>query len=273
MAARNLAPEDSPLALFGSEVRHYRDAADLTQRDLGEKIGYSEQAVGMIETANRKPTLDFAERCDELFNTGGALVRLWPLVRRAGVRPWFAEFIELEAQATAIHMWEPQWVPGLFQTEEYVRELVTAYKLHAPEEVDQMISERMERQRVSLAPGGPDIWMLLGEGALRRQVGGPEVWRAQLAHLLDAVEGSRKWAVQVLPFDAGAHALSDGTIILLAFEDAAEVAFIDGPGSGRVVGQSEEVRGFRFRFDHDRAKALSPDRSLEFINNLIQGNQ
>ncbi len=273
MASIASPPGDSPLGLFGSEVRHYREAADLSQRELGLKIGYSEQAVGMIEQGRRKPTLDFAERCDDLFETGGALARLWPVVRRAGVLPWFADYMEVEAQATAIHLWDAEWIPGLFQTEDYAREVITSYKLHSPDDVDERVSVRMERQRIALAPGGPDIWMLLGEGALRRQVGGLDVWRQQLASLVEQVQGSRKWVVQVLPFHAGAHALSDGTVILLAFADAAEVAFVDGPGFGRVVGQGEEVRGFRFRFDHDRASALPPDKSLEFINNLIQENQ
>lgn len=267
MASRRLTPEDSPLAYFGSEVRHYRELAGYSQKELGEKIGYSEQAVGMVETANRKPTEDFAKRCDEELNTGGALVRLWPLVRRVGVQAWFAEYVELESQAIAIHTWDPQWIPGLFQTEEYARELITAYRA---KDVEQQVAARIERQRDVLTPNGPEVWTVIDESALRRPVGSPDQWREQLERLAQIARSSDKWVVQVLPFLAGAHALSDGALVLLSFDDAADVAFADGPGKGRLVERNQEVRGFRFRYDLCRARALSPEDSRALIDNLIE---
>lgn len=265
------APAESPLGVFGNEVRHHREQiARLSQRKLGERIGYSEQAVGMIETGRRKPTLEFARLCDDALETGGLFARLWPMLRHASSVSWFDEYNEVEQRAIAIDGWNPEWIPGLFQTEAYARELFLSWRAHPPAEIDELVDARIERQRVALAAAGPDIWMLVGEGALLRRVGGPEVWRAQLEHLVALVRDCHRWVVQVLPFLAGAHALSDGAINLLSFSDGADMVFTEGPGVGRLIDRAEEVRPFRFRFEHDRAKALPPEESLTFIHNLIR---
>ena len=67
----------SPLVIFGAELRHYRQAAELSQEQLGEKIGYSGALVGAVETARRMPGEDFTQRrCDQALSTDGALSRL-----------------------------------------------------------------------------------------------------------------------------------------------------------------------------------------------------
>ena len=80
--ARELDPSSSVLAYFGSELRRFRTAANLTQGQLGDAINYTGALVGLIETAKRTPARDFAERCDAVLNTDGALIRLWPLVNQ-----------------------------------------------------------------------------------------------------------------------------------------------------------------------------------------------
>jgi transcriptional regulator with XRE-family HTH domain len=273
MASTPAAPEDSPLGVFGAEVRHHRERARLSQRELGKKIAYSEQTVGMIESGRRLPVEDFAKRCDEAFGTEGLFARLWPMVRYANPLGWFAEYLEAERRALSLCAWEPEWIPGLFQTEDYARAIITAYQIHDPAGFEERVALRMERKHAVLGPDGPDIWMLIGEGALRRQVGGVAVWRAQLEYFAAKIESSRRWVVQVLPFAAGAHALSDGTLYLVSFADGPDLVFTDGPGAGLMLDRATHVRDCRFRFDHDRTKALPPSESLEFINDLIKGSR
>lgn len=273
MAATSAAPEDSPLGVFGAEVRHQRERTCLSQRELGRKISYSEQAVGMIEAGRRKPVLDFAQRCDDVFGTDGLFERLWTLVRNANPQGWFAEYLEAETRALTLRIWEPEWMPGPFQTEAYAREVIAAYQTHQDDEIEERVSRRLERQESLLRPGGPDIWMLIGEGAVRRQVGGFEVWRKQLMHFATTMKSQRRWVVQVLPFAAGAHALSDGALSIVSFADSPDLVYADGPGVGLLVDRAEEVRDCRFRFDHDRTRALNPAESLAFINDLIEDEQ
>jgi transcriptional regulator with XRE-family HTH domain len=104
-ALRDLEPASSVLAFFGAELRRLRSAADLSQEDLGQRVSYSGSLVGMVETARRAPTRDFAERCDDALATGGALTRLWPLVSQEALPRWIQQFAELERVATSIRSW------------------------------------------------------------------------------------------------------------------------------------------------------------------------
>src|ERR1700749_1324030 len=123
MTALELDPSSSVLAYFGSELRRYRAAAGLSQGQLGEIVNYTGALIGMVETAKRTPSQEFAQLCDSALETGGALSRLWPLVKRDNFPKWFRGFVELEAAATSIDWFEPQNVPGLLQTEDYARAL------------------------------------------------------------------------------------------------------------------------------------------------------
>ncbi|MBR7824691.1 helix-turn-helix transcriptional regulator [Actinospica sp. MGRD01-02] len=266
MPTKPIDPGESPAAFFASELRRLREASGYSQNDLGKKLGYSEQAVGMVELTRRTPTEEFAKGCDRAFGTDGAFARLWPLVKRASVQRWFQEYVELETRAMSIHSWDPQNVPGLFQTEAYARELIAAYRGN---DTDALVAARMARQETAFVPGGPQIWAVIDEAVLRRPIGPQAVWLNQLARLVE-LGSSPHCVLQVLPFATGAHACSDGAVILLGFDDGPDIAFADGPGQGTVVERSEEVRGFRLRYDLVRAQALSPEASLGLIEGMIK---
>lgn len=266
MPTKPIDPSESPAAFFASELRRFREASGFSQKELGAKIGYSEQAVCMVELAKRTPTEVFAKGCDTALVTDGTLMRLWPLVKRASVQRWFQEYVELETRAVSIHSWDPQNVPGLFQTEAYAHELIAAYR---GSDTDALVAARMARQDTALVPGGPQLWAVINEAVLRRSIGSHSFWLKQLAHLVELGRSPNR-ILQVLPFTAGAHACSDGAVILLGFEDGPDIAFADGPGQGRVVERGEEVRGFRLRYDLVRAQALSPEASLALIESMIK---
>lgn len=108
----------------------------------------------MVELAKRTPTEAFAKGCDDALLADGTLLRLWPLVKRASVQRWFQEYVELEARAVASHSWDPQNVPGLFQTEAYAHDLIAAYR---GSDTDTLVAARMARQDAVLVPGGPQL--------------------------------------------------------------------------------------------------------------------
>lgn len=266
MPTKPIDASESPAAFFASELRRFREASGYSQKELGAKIGYSEQAVCMVELAKRTPAEAFTKGCDDALATDGTLLRLWPLVKRASVQRWFQEYVELESRAVSIHSWDPQNVPGLFQTEPYAHQLIAAYR---GSDTDALVAARIARQDSVFVPGGPQLWAVVDEAVLHRPIGSREVWREQLVRLVELGSSTNR-ILQVLPFAAGAHACSDGAVILLCFEDGPDVAFADGPGQGRVVERNEEVRGFRLRYDLVRAQALSPAASLALIESMIK---
>ena len=143
-ALRDLDPSSSVLAFFGAELRRLRGATGTSQEELGQQIAYSGSLVGMVETARRAPTRDFAERCDTALATGGVLARLWPLVSQEALPRWFRPFAEVERTATGIRSWGPMVIPGLLQTPDYARALISAWQPgDGREAVQEQVTARM----------------------------------------------------------------------------------------------------------------------------------
>jgi transcriptional regulator with XRE-family HTH domain len=272
-ALRDLDPASSVLAFFGAELRRLRTKAGLSQEELGQHISYSGSLVGMVETARRAPARDFAERCDEALATGGALARLWPLVSQEALPRWFRPFAEIERAATSIRSWEPLVIPGLLQTEDYARALITAWQPgDSREAVQQQTTARMERAQILDREDPPLLWMIISEAALRNPVGGPRVLRDQLTRLLDREAEHPKIIVQVVPLDAGAHPGLEGPLVLVARPGEPDVAYLEVQGQGRLVVASDEVDRYGLLYDLLRAVALPPDTSREMIAGCAKGD-
>ena len=265
-APRDLDPASSVLAYFGAELRRLRAAAGISQEDLAQRISYSASLVGMIETARRAPARDFALRCDGVLDTGGTLARLWPLVSQEALPRWFRPFAEIEREATSIRTWEPLDIPGLLQTEEYARALITAWQPgDSNETVEQQVAARMERQHLLNRNDPPLIWAIIGEPALRNPVGGPAVLHEQLISLLDAEVAHPRLILQVIPLTAGAHPGSAGPLLLLTRQGEPDVTYLEVQGRGLMVDRAEEVARYGLLYDVLRAVALPPDASREMI--------
>lgn len=123
-APLDLDPTTSVATYFGSRLRRLRQAADLTQEQLGDLINYTGSLIGQIETARKTPTLEFARACDAALDSGGELADLWKLLKN--YPDWLDAYVEEEQKATAIETYEPLCISGLLQTPEYARELTRA---------------------------------------------------------------------------------------------------------------------------------------------------
>ena len=155
----------SALALFSEELRRARSAAGLTQDQLGERVGYSPSLVAHVETGSRAPSLDFARRGDEALSTGGLLARLQPFVRSEAYPAWFRDWVEVEREAVSLRWFEPLLIPGLLQTEEDARAVLAAAHPASPEEeVERLVSARMDRQAILDQAGPPLLWVILDRG-------------------------------------------------------------------------------------------------------------
>ena len=269
--ARELDPSLSALAFFGSELRRFRTAANLTQDGLGQIIRYTGALVGLVETAKRTPTQDFAERCDDALHTEGALSRLWPLVNRGSFPSWFRGFVELEAAATEIRSFQNHLIPGLLQTEEYIRAVLRLRpSRYSAAQVDDLIAARLSRQALLTQPLPPLCWFILDEAVLRRPVGSTTVMRMQFARLLELVDSPHTF-VQVVPFSAGAYPGLDGALTMLSFAEGPDVAYMEGHANSALLIQSvEQVTECNLGFDLIRAVALSPHLSADMIKTALE---
>ncbi|WP_405447060.1 helix-turn-helix domain-containing protein [Streptomyces achromogenes] len=256
----------SPLHYYGFELRRYREAAGLTQRQLGEIINYTGSLIGQIETARKVPTLEFSQRVDAALGTGGALTRLVELVLRSQLPNWFQQVAELEARAVEICSFQEHLVLGLLQTEAYARAVLGALD---QDKLDDRTAARLSRQRVFKKEEPPVFWAILSEGALFQEIGGPKVMREQLAHLL-TFEHDPLVNVQILPFSAGAHAGMQGPFDIYRFAADPAIVYTEGYGSGHPTANPDTVKDCSLRYDHLQAAALSIKRSAELIRGVME---
>lgn len=263
---KDLDPSASPLDYYGAELRRFREAAGLSQKDLGAIIYCTGSLIGQIETAKKLPTREFTQRADAALGTDGALMRLLRLVLRSQLPSWFQPYAEMEARASHIYSFQAQLIDGLVQTEEYARAVLGVLD---DERLTERLAARMERQRVLDRQTPPKLWVVLSEAALHQEIGGRQVMWNQLAHLLGFRH--RRWVkVQVLPFAAGAHAGLLGSFVLLRFDDNPDIAYEEDYGPGRMTANSPEVRERWLRYDHLQAAALSVEDSAELIARVME---
>jgi hypothetical protein len=162
-------------------------------------------------------------------------------------------------------------LPGLLQTEDYARAILRAAPGAGPGgDIDQQVALRMERQAVLDGSAPPELCLVLSEGVLRVQVGGPGVMRAQLGKL---AEVARRGAVtlQVLPVGAAAHVHPISPFTILDFADPADpsVVYTEHLTGSLLLEDPDEVRRYRMVFDRLRAEALDPGQSIDLIAQLV----
>ncbi|MFE2582037.1 helix-turn-helix domain-containing protein [Streptomyces sp. NPDC059378] len=261
-----LDPGASPLDYYGFELRRHRETAGLTQRQLGDIVNYTGSLVGQIETARKLPTPEFSERVDAALGTGGLLSRLVALVMRSQLPAWFQQVAELQTRAAEIYSFESQMVHGLLQTPGYARAVLGTLN---QADLDDRTAVRMARQSIFEKEEPPVFWAILSEAALCLEIGGPEVMRDQLAHLL-SFENAARINIQVLPYSAGAHAGLTGAYDLYRFESDPAIVYTEGYGSGHPTANPDTVKGCSLRYDHLQAAALSLRDSAELIQRVME---
>lgn len=263
---QTLDPTASPLDYYGWELRRQREAHGLKQGQLGEIIFCTGSLIGQIETTRKIPTRDFSERVDAALGTDGLFSRLIGLVLRSQLPTWFQPYAEMEAKAAYISTYQAQVVYGLLQTEEYARAVLAT---GTPEDLEGLVSARVERQRILEREQPPLTWVVLDEAVLHRPIGGTEVMRRQLAHLLEFTD--HRWVhVQVLPNKVGEHASLAGSFNFLRFEDDPDVVYTEDLISGHMTANPDTVREAALRYARVQAAALSLEDSAEPIARLME---
>jgi transcriptional regulator with XRE-family HTH domain len=253
----------SGLALFAAELVAARKRASLSQDELASRITYSGSMVAMIEGLRRVPSLDFAERCDQVFETTGTFGRLQQLARTTPLPTWFRPYAEIEATATQLRSWQPSFIDGLLQTEDYARALLSRRPNTGEDDIEALVAARMERQAILDREVPPLLWIVLDEAVLHRRVASEKVMRDQFDHL---AEMSRRpnITVEVVPFSAGGHYALLGAFTIVEQGDTPYRLPRDGR-RGLHCGEPATVARLALAFDTVRGETLPWATSRDFI--------
>jgi transcriptional regulator with XRE-family HTH domain len=261
---------------LASELRRLREAAELTIDEVGEKLECSASKISRIETGHVGVTPRDVRDMLEVYGLEDdereALVQLSREARKKGW--WHAynevftgSFVGLESDASFLHTHQALLVPGLLQTAAYMRAVIRAIRPDSAEaEVERKVTARATRQKLLTDPHPPEYWAVLDEAVLHRAVGGREIMRAQLEHLVE-VAALPNVTLQVVPFEAGAHAGMEAPFLILGFPEQADpdVVYVENTTSGVYLEQPSDVHRYTLMFDHLRAAALKPDDTVVMV--------
>jgi DNA-binding XRE family transcriptional regulator len=269
MPAQSEPYEFPAIRAFATELTVWR--GEMAKSSLAEALGYTPQLISQVEAGKNLPSKQFAEDLDTYFITNGLFVRLWKLIketRHLGTLPrGFAEFVAREAQASMMYVFDSTVINGIFQTREYAYEVMKAGR--DPEEIDQLVTKRLERQEILVRPKPLRIVAVVDEMALRRMIGNPEVMRGQVERLIERAEQPNV-TLQIVPADRGSYAGLPGAFTTMAFDDGPDVVYIEGHVGGQLIADAATVREYAVRYDLIRGAAMSDDESVKLLHSILE---
>jgi hypothetical protein len=170
-----------------------------------------------------------------------------------------------------VRWWEPLLVPGLLQTPDYARALFRAWQTTgSDDEVENLVTARIDRQRIFDRPKPPSLWAVLDEGVLRRSIGSAKVLHDQLVHLAELAERPTV-RIHVVPAEVGAHIGLLGAFAIAGFaDDAGGIVYFESPDQGETTQDSATVASMILTFDTLRSEALPRGASRDLIMRVAE---
>ena len=271
--------------LLGAQLRRLREGAGVTRDNAGYHIRASGSKISRMELGR----VSFKERdvidLLEFYNVDDTAERdkLLQLTREANAVPWYQKFqdvvpdwfhvfVGLEEAAQLIRVYEVQFVPGLLQTEEYARAIITqGAPGMEPDEVERRVALRMGRQKLLTRENPPRYWVVMDEAALRRPMGGRDVHVAQIERLIDLV-GEPNITLQVMPFRYGGHAADGGAFTIMRFPetDLPDVVYMEYLTGAHFIDKPEEVERYAVVMERLSVAGTSPDRTREILTEMLK---
>ncbi|QMU75025.1 helix-turn-helix domain-containing protein [Streptacidiphilus sp. PB12-B1b] len=268
---------------LGAKLRELREEQHLTAEDVAQQLLVSQSKISRLENGRRSISQrDVRDLCRVYSVTDEKLIdALMAMARESRQRGWwhafgdvpYSVYIGLEADAVSARNYESLFVPGMLQTREYAAAVIAGIQPEAaPAQNEKRTEIRMRRQEVMHAPDKPlRMWAVLDEAVLHREVGGPQVMREQLEHLI-ALSQEPHITVQVLPYSVGAHPGMSGTFSILEFEDEADatIVYLEGVTSDLYLEKEADVKTYSTLYEHLRAQALNPDQTRDLIDRIAK---
>ncbi|GAA1017167.1 transcriptional regulator [Acrocarpospora pleiomorpha] len=271
--------------LLGAQLRRLRRAKGISPDDAGHIIRASHAKISRLELGR----VSFKERdVADLLTMYGLTdpderAVLLTLAREANtpgwwhkysdlLPSWFEVYVGLEEAAAIIRSYEVQFVHGLLQTPDYARAVIKLGHEDSPDdEIGRRVALRVARQKRLEGPDGVKLWSVIDEAALRRPLGGVEVMRGQIEHLLDATRNPNV-TLQIVPFDRGGHAAAGGPFTILRFDERElpDVVYLEQLTSALYLEKPEEVDRYMQVMNTLCVEAMPVSRTAAFLEDILK---
>lgn len=258
------------MKMLGKQLGTARRVAGLTQTELGLRVGLDEQTVASIEQGRRALKPDVAERMDEVLDTKGVLTAGVANLPDVDQFPMWAEvYMEHEREAIALSWYDNAVLPGLLQTEAYVRAVLrNRVPAYDADEVETRTAARLERQEILHRRNPPTLSFVVWEPVLLMALGGPEVRRGQLRHLREIAELPCV-SLQFLLLSSPCHAGVNGPFTLLETPDHQHLAYTESQRGSQWVSDADEVSRLARKYAMLRTQALTTQDSTGLLDRLL----
>jgi len=271
-------------------LRQARQAAGLTLEQVAAELDVSPSKIVRIESGAVKVSTSDLKALLDLYKITDPreVTELVAMARAARQRPWwqkaygevashrYLEYVELEQAAAMTLNFEPLVVPGLLQTAEYAHAVIRrSWSDASDDQVNSLVEFRLDRQKRLLdAPDPPNLSFVLDVSVIYRRVGGAEVMKEQVRHLI-TLAGRPNITLQFLPFDAGLGPSVEAPFVIIQFPDAADpdVLYRESPSGSTLTNDQAEVARYRTAFEELRRMSLSGPDSLKFLQELLSGSR
>ena len=269
---------------LAQELRHLREAARLTIEEVAAALEVSASKISRIETGrvlvSPRDVRDMLKIYRVPDDQRDSLIQLARDARQKGwwhahadaVEPYLTTYLGLEEAASEIRIYCVSAMSGLLLTQDYARMSMTAGRaaIERPRPADEIVALLMERQRRA-RENPPQLWVVLGEAVLRRRVGGREVMRGQIEHLIE-LSSRPEVCLQVMPFIGGLHMLLDASFTIMAFPDPADpdIPIVFYPTGMLWIEDTAEVGQYNSLFRYLQATSLSPSDSVALMTSVLK---
>jgi DNA-binding XRE family transcriptional regulator len=270
--------------LVGAKLRRLRTDLGLSREEAAEAIRASEWKIHRLENGQvgfkerdlvdllaRYQVRDPAEVAELLAMAREANAPGWWQHYGDVLPQWFRAYVDLESAASLIRTYEGQFIPGLLQTDDYMRAVVRGAHLEeSVEEVGRRVRLRMARQMLLTREQPPRLWAVVDEAALRRPVGGREVLRGQLERLIEAAKLPNV-TLQILPFGVGAHSAMLGAFSILRFADRElpDVVYLEHLTSALYLDRRDEVERYLDVMELLCVDSEPPAKTVELLTEML----
>jgi transcriptional regulator with XRE-family HTH domain len=264
---------------LGLRLRQIRKAAGLTGQELAEATGQHFTRISRIENGAQPPTerniRDWCAACGTEDQAPDLIASArvtesayleWGRQSRAGLKHLGTlHSIATYRRTTSFRIHEPIVLPGIFQTEAYIRRMLAYWYdfLGAPDDTDATIAAKAERTAAALDPA-KRISVVLGEQALRTRYGTPAEHAGQLTHIL-ALARLPFVDLAVIPADTQRHAMA--TIGFWIFDDNAVA--LETPTAAMKITRPTEVAQYTAMFGHLHDEAIHGHHARQFIAAIL----
>lgn len=276
MTASAFGEQSAARRRLGAALRTAREQARLSGAELGRRAGLSQSKVSRAELGQQllgpdqvqawaTQTGAAADALQALRVEAAHEAEVWRQHLRRGLPRLQADTGAIERSARTLLMYHPTLIPGLLQTEGYARAVYVAFHPQGRPDIDQAVAARMARQAVLYQPG-KRVEMVIGEPALRWQLGGPEVMAGQLQRLRQAVGAGLR--VGILPLDAPTPAWHSHHFTIYADRDDGPLAHIELLPGGYNLTDPADVARFVDAFGRLQALAVYDSQALALLERV-----